>query len=241
VSHFFQRFYQSLRRRPIRTRPIFRTGRISWGDLRSLEPVSRDWGFDRGTPIDRYYIEQFLASCEEDIHGRVMEVGTNKYTKLFGGKKITRSDVIHPSANYPLANMTLDLTDAGLIPNDIFDCIICTQTLQFIYDVRVAVATLHRILKPKGVLLVTVPGIAQISREDMQATGEYWRFTDLSMKRLLTQFFGDDELEVMSLGNVLSSIALLQGIAVEELCGRELDEKDPEYQLLITTRAVKSV
>src|SRR5215218_7850047 len=28
---------------------------------RHVTPVSREWGFDRGTPVDRYYVECFLA------------------------------------------------------------------------------------------------------------------------------------------------------------------------------------
>ena len=35
---------------------------VDWGDLRRTDPVSRDWGYDRGTPIDRRYIEEFLAA-----------------------------------------------------------------------------------------------------------------------------------------------------------------------------------
>ncbi|HSC25950.1 MAG TPA: hypothetical protein VLD67_01675, partial [Vicinamibacterales bacterium] len=35
---------------------------LDWGDLRRSNPVSRNWGYDRGTPIDRHYIHEFLAS-----------------------------------------------------------------------------------------------------------------------------------------------------------------------------------
>src|SRR5690348_8634455 len=35
-------------------------GRVNFGDLRRLKPISVVWGFDRGRPVDRYYIEQFL-------------------------------------------------------------------------------------------------------------------------------------------------------------------------------------
>src|SRR5450759_3773496 len=33
-------------------------------------PFSEVHGFDRGTPVDRYYIERFLDQHREDIHGR---------------------------------------------------------------------------------------------------------------------------------------------------------------------------
>ena len=48
----------------------------------------------------------------------------------------------------PQATIVGDLTDAPHIPSDAFDCAIVTQTLQFVYDVRAALATLHRVLRP---------------------------------------------------------------------------------------------
>jgi hypothetical protein len=44
---------------------------------------------------------------------------------------------------------------------------------------------------------------------------------------------------VKSHGNVLVASALLQGLAAEELRRQELDYRDPDYELLITLRAVK--
>ena len=45
-----------------------------FGALRRLQPFSTVFGSDRGTCIDRYYIERFLAANSSDIHGRVLEV-----------------------------------------------------------------------------------------------------------------------------------------------------------------------
>ena len=77
----------------------------------------------------------------------------------------------------PQATIVGDLTDAPQIPNDAFDCAIVTQTLQFVYDVRAALATLHRILAPGGVLLATVPGITKISPPEDEEYGEWWHYT----------------------------------------------------------------
>src|SRR5689334_3710614 len=41
-------------------------GEVRLGDLRRLTPISRNWGFDRGQPVDRYYIENFLAVQSSD-------------------------------------------------------------------------------------------------------------------------------------------------------------------------------
>ena len=189
--------------------------------------------------MDRFYIEQFLSEHSADIQGRVLEVSNNDYTVRFGGDRVGRSDVLDVMEGNPRATVIADLTarEPGL--EGVFDCIVCTQTLQFIYDVRAAVVQLHRWLKPGGVALVTVPGIAQISREDMHRTGDYWRFTSASLKRMFAEEFGDQAALVTACGNVLASVALLEGIAAEEIEAADLLESDPQFQLLLTVRAVR--
>lgn len=214
-------------------------GFVSFGSLRRLQPVSRSFGFDRGLCIDRCYISQFLAKHAMDIRGHVLEVGDDAYTREFGGDHVTESDVLHAVEGNPKATIVADLTCAEHIPSDTFDCIIFTQTLQFIYDVRSAVQTLHRILKPGGVLLATFPGISQLSRYDMDRWGEYWRFTTLSARRLFEEVFPPDGVSVEAYGNVLAAIAFLHGLAADELRQEELHYRDPDYEVLITVRAVK--
>src|SRR5690348_17021256 len=70
-------------------------GMVRFGDLRRIEPLSRIFGSDRGLPVDRYYIEQFLAAHAADIQGRVLEIGHNVYTRKFGAERVTKSDVLH--------------------------------------------------------------------------------------------------------------------------------------------------
>jgi hypothetical protein len=93
-----------------------------------LAPVSREFGYDRGLPIDRYYIERFLARYAEDIRGRVLEIGDNSYTQKYGGSHVTASDVLHVTEGNSQATLVADLTHAEHIPSDTFDCIIFTQT-----------------------------------------------------------------------------------------------------------------
>ena len=134
-----------------------------------------NFGSQWGQTIGRYYIEAFLARYAGEIHGRVLEIGENTYTYRFGGKRVIQSDVLHVTRDNPRATIVADLTCADHIPSEVFDCVILTQTLQGIYDVRAAVRTVHRILKPGGVVLATGHGISKISSYDMQRWGEYWR------------------------------------------------------------------
>ena len=214
-------------------------GAVRFGSLRRLAPVSRTFGLDRGTCIDRYYIEAFLAGSARNSHGHVLEIGDDSYTRKFGDGRVVQSDVLHLRAGNPKATLVADLTKARDIPSDTFDCIILTQTLQFIYDVRAALSHLYRILKPGGVLLATMPGISQISRYDMDRWGDYWRFTTLSARRLFQEIFPQSNVTVRAYGNVLTAVAFLEGLAVSELKREELDHLDADYELLIAVRAVK--
>ncbi len=227
-----RRTFVKMTRRP-------RVGRIDWGDLRTTAPISRDFGFDRGTPIDRYYIERFLAAHSTDVCGHVMETGTDMYTRRFGGERVKRSDVLHHAAGNPRATIIGDLTRRDELPDIQFDCIICTHTVQFIFDSRSAIASLYHLLKPGGVLLTTFSGISQISPADMRATGDYWRVTHASAKKLLSERFPAVNCYIETYGNVLSSIAFLHGIAAEELVDTELDCMDPNFQVVVAGRAVR--
>jgi hypothetical protein len=212
---------------------------VRWGSLRRLTPVSRVFGLDRGQPIDRYYIETFLLHNSADIQGHILEIGDPSYTRMFGGDKVAKSDVLHVTPDNPQATLLGNLATGEGIPSGRFDCMILTQTLPFIHDVHAAVSNCYTALKPRGVLLSTFPGISQISRYDMERWGDYWRFTTLSAKRLFEEVFPTENVEVKAYGNVLVAVAFLHGLAVEELKQKELDYHDPDYEVLITVRAVK--
>jgi glycosyltransferase involved in cell wall biosynthesis/SAM-dependent methyltransferase len=213
-------------------------GGLQFGALRRLTPISRMWGYDRGLPIDRYYIESFLARRSGDIRGRVMEIEDSTYTRRFGGNRVTRSDILHVDDSNPLATIVGDLTNAPQIPADTFDCIILTQTLQLIYEVRDAIRTLHRILRPGGVLLATFPGITQNNDRDWSEYW-YWAFTPLSGRRLFEEVFAPEDVKIETTGNVLSAAAFLYGVSAGELTREELDFTDRGYEVIITARATK--
>lgn len=233
--HLFRPAQNAVKR--ARQRP--RVGGINWGDFDRTWPINDNWGFERGTPIDRYYIGAFLEKYAENIQGRVLEVADNPYTKLFGGNRVERSEILHPTDGNPRATIIADLADSSQVTDELFDCIICTQTLQLIFDVKAAIASLFRFLKPGGVLLLTVPGISQISREDMTTTGDYWRFTTAALQRLFAAEFPRDAVSIESYGNVKSSVGLLHGISAEELSEADLTQSDPQFQLLLSVRAMR--
>jgi SAM-dependent methyltransferase len=211
-------------------------GRVRFGGLRRTEPISRVYGFDRGVPTDRYYIEGFLEERCDDIRGRVLEVADNAYTMRFGGERVTHSDVLDIA---PTRHATLvgDLATGDGVPRGVFDCIILTQVLHLIYEKKSAIDNACQALKPGGVLLATVPGISQICRDSNGRWHDCWRFTAVSAQRLFEEVFGPGNVDVQSHGNVLTAMAFLHGLAVEELKRSELEHNDPDYQVSISIRA----
>jgi SAM-dependent methyltransferase len=215
-------------------------GRVNFGDLRGTRPVSRAFGTDRGAPIDRYYIEGFLAEHATDVHGRVMEIGEDVYTRRFGGSRVQQSDVWHVDSGNPRATIVGDLSEPPPLEAERFDCLIVTQTLQYVADPVAAVRTLHRILAPGGVLLMTVPCITPVATRSQWGPRWYWGYTAAGLHRLLAGPFGAERTSVRSHGNVLVAIAFLEGVAVEELTRDELDLPDPDYPVIVTARACKA-
>ncbi len=212
---------------------------VNFGDLSRTKPVSSLLGCDRGTPIDRYYIERFLENNSMLIRGRVLEIGDSAYSRRYGGERCSTFDVLHATPGNRKATIVGDLTDISTLPANAMDCFICTQTFNFIYDVQKAVQGAHSLLKPGGILLATVGGISQISQYDMDRWGDYWRFTTASVKKLFEPVFTGG-VTIESFGNALAACSFLQGLAVEDLPDRALlDEKDSQYQLLITIVARK--
>jgi SAM-dependent methyltransferase len=186
--------------------------------------------------VDRYYIEQFLTAERAAIRGRVLEVMNSDYTLRFGSG-VEISDVLDIDPGNAHATIVANLAAADAVPTGHFDCFILTQTLQYIYDVKTAVVHAHRILRPGGALLCTVPVVSRIDRAELDS--EYWRLTAAACSRLFGDVFGPNNVVVRARGNLLGSVAFLLGMAAEELKVRELEQDDPFFPVVVTVRATK--
>jgi SAM-dependent methyltransferase len=198
--------------------------------------VSTAWGYDRGQPVDRWFIERFLGENRSDITGRVLEVKSSGYTDRYG-HGVSESAVLDVDPGNERATHVADLATGDGLPADTFDCFLLNQTLQLIYDFRGALATAHRVLRPGGVLLITVP---TTSRLVGRGHTDLWRFTELAIERLLEDSFGAGAASVRAHGNVLTNVAFLEGMAAQDLSDAELGHDDPLFPLIVCARAVKS-
>ncbi len=206
-----------------------------------LTPLSTYFGYDRGTPIDRVYIEAYLGRHAADIRGRVLEVKDASYTGRFGGARVVRSDVADVDATNAAATLIADLERPETFPAAAFDCFILTQTLHLIYDYRSALRSAERLLRPGGVLLLSCPAITPLDGWSLrQGGGDYWRFTARAVARLLAETFPGGDIEVEAVGNVRTATAFLEGRAAEELEPEALAYADPIYELLVLARTVKA-
>jgi SAM-dependent methyltransferase len=221
-----------------RRQRLMRLRHPAWlGTIRRTSPLSDHFGRDRGTPVDRYYIESFLQENQERISGRVLEVKDAGYTQRFG-TGVNQSDVLDIDDRNPEATVIADLATAGAVEGAAFDCFILTQTLHYVFDVAAALEHVHRILRPGGTVLSTLPVVSRIGRREVAS--EYWRFTPATCKILFERAFPDGQIEVRGRGNVLTCVAFLVGMAAEELKAEELETDDPFFPLLVTVRATKA-
>ena len=206
------------------------------GSLGSTRPVSHAWGYERGQPVDRWYIERFLEENRGDITGRVLEVKDSAYTDRYGHDLEERA-VLDVDPGNERATYVADLAAADTVPSETFDCFVLTQTLQYVFDVRAALGHAHRVLRPGGVLLLTLPMVSRLTDPPLT---DYWRFTPLAAERMLEEAFAPGEVEVEGRGNVLAQVAFLEGLASEDLAEAELGVDDAHLPLLVCARAVRA-
>jgi glycosyltransferase involved in cell wall biosynthesis/SAM-dependent methyltransferase len=243
VKSFIKKIMPSFGKRWLHKTGLYKSGlpmagTVNAGDFNSLVPFSTQFGYDRGGPVDRYYIENFLKKEADHIKGRCLEIGDNEYSLLYGGTKLTQSDILHIDKTNTKATFIGDLSNAPQLPDNAFDSIVLTQTLHLIYDFKGALATCYRILKPGGVLLLTSPGITPIDHGEWKKTW-FWSFTDKALIKLTEETFPGSSIEVKTFGNVHVASAFLYGMGVTEILVEKLDYSDPHFQVIITVKAIK--
>lgn len=223
--------------------PIVRQIKRTSSDIRlvnstnPLKPISIKYGYDRGAPIDRVYIESFLEDNKDSIKGRCLEIHDTAYIKKFGGKKVAHSDALDIDTSNKQANIYGDLRNLKETINDnTYDCLVITHTINIIDDVDAAISECHRILKPGGILLLTIPGfIGPVIDIDKS----FWRFNKNNTRYILKKKFDNNSIQTISYGNVLAGQAFLTGLSTEELSKSEISYNDPHFPIVIGAKAIK--
>ena len=200
------------------------------------KPISNNWGAERGTPLGRHFIDEFMKGHQSDVTGVVLEIKNKRYSDSLG-HNIERADVLDVDESNGDANIYADLAAADIVPSDSYDCFMVNETLQFVYDLEAAAKHMHRVLKPNGVLLVSVPCTVQhdIELKDV----EMWRFTKNSCQKLFGDVFGSEQVSVECYGNFQTCTSALAGVVTEELSAEARQETSKAFVQGICVRAQK--
>ena len=214
---------------PLRTSAPYRVARrlytrARFGDLDRFQPLS-SWGWKRGTPVDRWYIEQYLTEHADLVHGSALEVKSDLYSSRLGARSV---DVLDIDPDNALATVVGDVCTPGVLPRSAYDAAVITQTLQLVDDPVAAVRHLAEALRPGGSLLVTVPTMSRLVDES-----DRWRWTPRGLEHLLRSAAPDGAtVEVAGLGNGLTARAFLFGLSAEEVGEASLRHVDRDYPLV---------
>lgn len=218
-------------------RPPLLFGRPRWGNLRRTQPFSAIYGFDRGTPIDRTYIADFLATYSSDIRGEILEIGGTTYSGTLEKSGAATTHVLDIDPSNRRATIIADLAEPGSLPEARFDCFLLVQTLQYVHDVDAGLRNAWRALVPGGTLLITVPTVSKVDA-GLRET-DLWRFTPAGLEHVLEVACPDGRIEVRGYGNLLATSAFLTGLSTGELSDDEIRFDDPDFPLLACARVRK--
>jgi SAM-dependent methyltransferase len=209
---------------------------VHWGNLRRRRPFSAYYGWDRGQPVDRLYIERFLDRMRDRIAGDVLEVRSRDYTDRFGSAGL-RSHVVDIDPSNQAATVVGDLCQSATLPPDAYDCVILTQTLQFLQTPDAAIGNLWRSLRAGGTLLITVPCAARVDHE--LADSDLWRWTPVGLRRFVERYCDGPVVHVEAGGNLVATLASTLGLAVEDLRDEDLAEDDPVFPIVACVALTK--
>jgi hypothetical protein len=226
MNYLFKRHIQLLIRK-------FITGK----DI-NLLPLSRKFGYERGTPIDRIYIDEHLKKNSKLFKGECLEIGFPEFLLKF---KVPKKDITILGINKTRNKfnfLNCDLTNTESLPDRKFDLFVCTQTYNFISNYSLAVQNSARLINRDGTLLGTVSGLSTLSQYDNDRWGDYYRFSSRAIEEVLRNYF--NEVEVTSYGNLYSTIHFLAGYSYEDLESKILVmERDDLYPMIIGFKASK--
>jgi SAM-dependent methyltransferase len=197
--------------------------------------MSASFGFDRGTPIDRYYLRRFLVEEQGAIRGVAGEVSESRYVDEFGGDRVSRVEVIDIDADNPRATIVADLARPGSLPPATFDTLVIVQTLQYTSPLNVALRTCLDALVPGGTLLLALPALTPHDPR-IPEERDYWRFLPAGVTALLRAAAPDARLRVQGYGNLVTALTFLHGLSAEELRPDELAHEDPRFPVLVCAR-----
>ena len=133
--------------------------------------------------LQRLLLNKNLLPYLQKLDGRVLDIGgkNSPYRSQINATKYEVLDVcpeFEPDYKVDVHNIQ------GVIANSTFDSIIATEVLEHCYDPATVISEFHRILKHKGVLLLSVPFLYPYHPDPQ----DYYRYTKDGLKHLFHIF-----------------------------------------------------
>ncbi|MBW4635650.1 MAG: class I SAM-dependent methyltransferase [Iphinoe sp. HA4291-MV1] len=205
---------------------------LDLGDLRRRFPICPLFGFTRGTPIDRYYLDKFIGEIREQVAGNVLEVGgvlrNREVYQFYNATEYQTLDIFASSG----VTLVGDVHDPETIRPESLDAVVIFNVLEHCHNPWVVVKNIYSWLKVGGQCFCMVPSAQKLH----DVPGDYWRPLPDGMKQLF-QDFSQQKLHVY--GNPLTVVASFMGISAEELSLQELDDFHPDYPVATCMIAMK--
>ena len=195
---------------------------LDWGNLKKPVPICHAFGLTRGTPIDRYYLSQFIEEIRGEIQGKILEIGgTPKDRDFYEVNYRDSYQVLNLEPGLGI-DIVRDVHDPSVIESESVDSVIIFNVLEHCYAPRIAVQNIYKWLRIGGKCFVMVPNAVRIHRTPV----DYWRPLPDGVKYLFKDF---SEQKLYIYGNLITLIASYHGIATEELSLEEVNDCNPDY------------
>ena len=202
-----------------------------WGNLRRTRPFSDNFGFERGTPVDRFYLHRFLDQHRHLITGRVLEIQLPGYTNRYGHDLTATDSVDIAAGTYAGLTYLTDLAQSDqVIPDASYDCFLLPNTLCVMRDIEGCLRQALRVVKPGGVILATSAALVPLTGD----SPDYWHLSAAGWRELAARAWPGCEVRVEQHGNCLTATAAMLGLVLEELSPSELEYDDPRFPVLVT-------
>lgn len=202
---------------------------FKWLAARDLLPLNRNFGRDRGPPVGRRYLVEFLSAHATAVSGRVLEFGDPRYRSLF------QNADVHEVLSIRLGPDVDHVADIEQPPEELyerFDWIVCTQVFEHVRRPDIAAGRLLQLLRPGGRLLFSVPFLNVVHHDPE----DFRRFTADGVRATLEDagFVID---EIVARGNFPISVGALMGLASTDFPDATWARDDPDFPYIVTAVA----
>ena len=195
---------------------------IDWGDLKRRFPLCNLFGFTRGIPIDRYYLDKFISEIRPQVTGTVLEVGgLLQNRELYQFSQATEYHTLDIAAN-PGVTQIGDVHDLAMFKPNSLDAVVIFNVLEHCHNPWIVVKNIYIWLKEGGKCFCMVPSAQRLH----DFPGDYWRPLPDGMQQLFQDF---RQRKLYVYGNPMTVIASFMGISAQELSHEELNDFHPDY------------